>query len=72
MTTKNDSIEFSVSANDIDEAAQFAVSTLQSMTIERNARGFTAPILLGESFEFIDQVWTRVFRFSAEFLPEAS
>lgn len=68
-TTPNDSIEFSVSGEDLDEAAQFAVSTLQGMTVERGARGFTAPVIVGESFELVDGVWTRVFRFSAEFLP---
>lgn len=66
---RHDSIEFSVSADDIDEAAQFAVATLQEMTVDRGDRGFTAPALLGETFELIDDVWTRVFRFSAEFVP---
>ena len=72
MTTKNDSIEFSITADDLDEAAQFAVTTLQAMTVERAARGFTAPVLLAESFELVDGKWARVFRFSAEFLPVAS
>lgn len=71
-TTPNDSIEFSVSADDVDEAAQFAVSTLQGMTVERGARGFSAPAIVGETFELVDGVWTRIFRFSAEFVPAAS
>lgn len=71
-STPNDSIEFSASADDIDEAAEFAVATLQQMTIDRKARGFSAPVLVGESFELVDGKWTRVFRFSAEFLPAVS
>jgi len=70
--TPNDTLEFSVSADDIDEAAQFAVSQLQGWTVERSARGFTAPVLSGESFELVDGVWTRVFKFQAEFLQVVS
>lgn len=71
-TIPNDSTEFSVSADGIEEAAQFAVSTLQKMTVERKARGFTAPVLTSESFELVNDVWTRVFRFSSKFLPAVS
>jgi len=70
--TPNDSLVFSVSADDLDEAVQFAVAQLQGWTVERACRGFTAPVLLAESFELVDGSWARVFRFSAEFLPVVS
>jgi len=69
MDARLDSLTISVSADDVDEAVQFAVSTFQRAATDRNARGFEAPVLVGESFELIDAQWTRVFRFSTEFLP---
>ena len=70
--TPYDSVQFEVSGDDLDEAADFFVKTMQGLVAEREARGFTAPVLTAESFELVEGKWTRVFTFSAEFLPLVS
>lgn len=72
MASPNDSItHLSVTADDLDEAVEFVVAELQKIVVERGARGFTAPSCTQESFELIDDVWTRVFEFSADLLGGA-
>lgn len=70
MAPANDKItHLIVSAADESEAVQFVVNQLQSLAVARHARGFTVPELTQESIELIEGEWTRVFEFSAEFLP---
>lgn len=71
MATPLDSVHhMTVTAIDIDEAVEFVVAQLQSMCAERSARGFTLPSCTQESFELVNGEWSRVYEFSAEFLPE--
>lgn len=70
MAPVNDRItHLIVSAADESEAVQFVVYQLQGLAVARHARGFTVPELTQESIELIDGEWTKVFEFSAEFLP---
>jgi hypothetical protein len=62
---KQSTAEFDVSADNIDEAAQFAVEHLQQLAIAQGARGFDAPTLVRESFQLIDGSWKHVYRFGA-------
>ena len=65
-----DSTMFSFAADSLESAAQAAVDHLRELVEAEGLRGFVAPVLTQESFERIDGEWTRVFRFSAELLPE--
>lgn len=67
---KPDSTTFSLSADSLDEAVQGAVDHLREVCESDGFRGFTAPTMVQESFQRIDGVWARVFRFRAELLPE--
>lgn len=67
-----ESTRFSLAAVSLDADVQDAVKHLQEVVEGEGLRGFVAPVLERESFERIDGVWTRVFRFKADLIPERS
>lgn len=69
MSKSENTQELYVTADTVDEAAQFVVDQLKAMTVQRKARGFTVPELLNEDILLLDGKWTRGFNFRAEFLP---
>ncbi len=64
-----DAAIFAIAADDIDEAVELAVEHLKGIVEGEDLKGFVVPDLTSESFERVEGVWKRVFRFRAELLP---
>lgn len=67
MTDPNPDITFTVTADTLEEAAQFAIDQLKALTEQHGHRGFMLPELNAE-FILADP-WRHCFEFKAEFLP---
>lgn len=70
MSTANPDITFTVTADTIEEAAQFAIDQLKDLTEKAGHRGFMIPELTGEMVLVDGTGWKRAFEFKAEFLPK--
>lgn len=68
MPTKNPDITFTVSTDNLDEDAQFAIDQLKALTEQHGHRGFMLPELNAE-FILADP-WRHRFEFTAKFLPQ--
>ena len=69
MSAPNPDVTFTVTAESLDEAVQFAVDQLKTLTEQHGHRGFMLPELTAE-FILADP-WRHCFEFTAEFLPQA-
>ena len=69
MAERNPDIAFTVTADTIEEAAQFAIDRLKALTEQHGHRGFMLPELTGEMILADGDGWKRAFEFHAEFLP---
>lgn len=67
--TPRDAAIFAIAADGIEDAVEAAVEHLKQIVETDGLRGFAVPDLTSETFERIDGVWKRVFRFRAELLP---
>lgn len=67
--TKNPDITFTVEADTLEEAAQFAITHLQDITLTKGYTGFLAPELTADMYLRTDTGWTHAYEFNAELLP---
>lgn len=68
MNECNPDVTFTVTADNLEEAAQFAIDQLKALTEQHKHRGFMLPELTAE-FILADP-WRHCFEFRAEFLPQ--
>ncbi|GAA1149265.1 hypothetical protein F6W69_10600 [Microbacterium oxydans] len=68
MPDQDPDITFTVTADNLEEAAQFAIDQLKALTAQHGHRGFMLPELNAE-FILADP-WRHCFEFKAEFLPQ--
>lgn len=70
MSAPNPSITFTVKADHLEEAAQFAIDQLKTLTEQHGHRGFLLPELVAEFVLANGNQWDHCFEFKAEFLPQ--
>ncbi|WP_136043305.1 MULTISPECIES: hypothetical protein [unclassified Microbacterium] len=68
MAEPNPDITFTVTADSLEEAAQFAIDQLKALTEQHGHRGFMLPELNAEFI--LTDPWRHCFEFKAEFLPQ--
>lgn len=66
----NPDITFTVTAETLDVAAEFAIDQLKALTETAGHRGFMLPELTAEMVLVDGDEWHRAFEFTAEFLPK--
>lgn len=64
--TPNPDVTFTVTADTLEEAAQFAINQLKDLTDTQGYRGFEMPELTSEFY--LADPWRRCFEFHAVYL----
>lgn len=68
----NPTITFTVTADTLEEAAQFAIDRLKNITTTDGHRGFLLPELTAEMILHRDGEWIRAYEFTTELLPQGA
>ncbi len=69
-TTRPDTTTFAITADNLTQAVNLAITHLTEIVEQEDLRGFRAPALdnVNESFERINGHWKHVFRFTVELI----
>jgi hypothetical protein len=69
VTDPSPDVAFTVTADNLDEAAHFAIDRLKQLTAQHGHRGFMLPELTAEFVLANGDAWDHCFEFKSEFLP---